>query len=77
MSFTYEAGLPVELAYAAEQVVAAFVKGLPATATTPNTPFRSSAQLLTDSCLVLRRRQYAQEVLAEARHRMEDRIAVR
>ncbi len=65
LSFTYEAGLPVELAYAAKQVTAAFAKGLPTTAAAQIPLGGQVSQLLTDSCRVFQTKAVAQEALAE------------
>ncbi len=65
LSFTYEAGLPVELAYAAEQVTSSFARGLPTTATTQIPLANQVLQLLTDSCHLFQTRAVAQEVLSE------------
>ncbi len=50
LAFTYEAGLPVELAYVAAQVASSFAKGLPSNATTQIPLAGQVSQLLTDSC---------------------------
>jgi hypothetical protein len=60
MSFTYEAGLPVELAYAAEQVASSFAKGLPSTATTQIPLADQLSQLLSDSCHIFQRKAVTQ-----------------
>jgi hypothetical protein len=76
-SFAYEAGLPVELAYAAEQVVAAFAKGLPTTATTQIPLANQVSQLMTDSCHVFRSKAVVQEMLDEKHDvKWKSRIAV-
>ena len=63
MSFTYEAGLPVELAYAAEQVASSFAKGLPTTATTQIPLAGQVSQLLIDSCQIFQTKAVDHEVL--------------
>jgi len=63
MSFTYEAGLPVELAYAAEQVASSFAKGLPTTATTQIPLADQVSQLLIDSCQIFQTKAVDHEVL--------------
>jgi CRISPR-associated DxTHG motif protein len=50
MTFAYEAGLPVELAYAAARVASSFAKGLPTAATTRIPLATQVSQLLTDAC---------------------------
>ena len=63
MSLTYEAGLPVELAYAAEQVAVTFATGLPTTAATQIPLADQVSQLLTDSCHIFQTKAVAQEGL--------------
>ena len=65
MSFTYEAGLPVELAYAAEQVASSFAKGLPTTATTQIPLADQVSQLLIDSCQIFQTKAVDHEVLSK------------
>lgn len=62
LAFTYEAGLPIELAYVAAQVASSFVEGLPSTATSQIPLASQVSQLLTDSCHVFQTGAVAQDM---------------
>ncbi len=64
LAFTYEAGLPVELAYVAAQVASSFAKGLPSTATTQIPLASQVSQLLTDSCHALQKGTVTQDMVS-------------
>ncbi len=77
LSFAYEAGLPVELAYAAEQVTSSFAGGLPTAATKQIPLAKQVVQLLTDSCRLFQQRAVAQGVSSEKQEtEWKERIAV-